>query len=148
MRPRCHQVAIAIFESLEGPDDGAAPSSEWLAEGEDDAPEGRLLTRQHVYRERNRKLVQRKKQQVLRDRGKLECEACGFDFARAYGAHGDGFIECHHTKPVATLRANDRTHLKDLALLCANCHRMIHRGKKWLEIKELLPLIAHLGSKS
>lgn len=139
---RCHEVAVAIIASLEEPDDPAPGSNEWLDEGEDEAPEGRLLARKHTYRERNRKLVHRKKQRVLRDRGKLECEVCAFNFVLAYGAHGDGFIECHHTKPVATLRANDKTHLKDLALLCANCHRMIHRGKKWLQINELRELIA------
>ena len=83
----------------------------------------------------------RKKKQVLQTKGKLLCEVCEFDFALSYGEHGEGFIECHHTKPVSTLRKNGKTHLNDLALLCANCHRMIHRGKKWLGIDELRQLL-------
>ncbi|MCD6726891.1 MAG: HNH endonuclease [Solirubrobacteraceae bacterium] len=107
-----------------------------------EAPEGRLLTAQHVRRERNAKLVASKKTQALNVNGKLVCEACGFDFAAVYGAHGDGFIECHHTKPVHTLRAGQRTRLEDLALVCSNCHRMIHRRKRWLMMDELRTLIA------
>ncbi len=49
----------------------------------------------------------------------------------------NGFIECHHTKPVATLVEGEKTHLDDLVLVCANCHRMVHRGKPWLSIGEL-----------
>jgi 5-methylcytosine-specific restriction protein A len=70
-----------------------------------EAPEGRLLTAQHVRRERSAKLVASKKAAVLAETGKLACEACGFDFAAVYGEQGDGFIECHHVKPVHTLRA-------------------------------------------
>jgi len=137
----CHEVAIAIIDALEESNESAWISGEGFDEGEDEAPEGRLLAREHRYRERNRKLVLRKKKQVLQTKGKLLCEVCEFDFALSYGEHGEGFIECHHTKPVSTLRKNGKTHLNDLALLCANCHRMIHRGKKWLGIDELRQLL-------
>jgi 5-methylcytosine-specific restriction protein A len=102
-----------------------------------DAPEGRILTRIHRVRERNCALVEKKKQQVLNAEGRLACEGCGFDFAFTYGEHGKGFIECHHTIPVATLRPGSRTKMVDLALVCANCHRMIHRHSQWLTIREL-----------
>ena len=32
--------------------------------------------------------------------------------------------------------------LADLALLCSNCHRMIHRTKRWLTVEELQDLVA------
>lgn len=104
---------------------------------EEEAPEGRLLTRVHRARERNRKLVARKKSLSLRRFGKLACEACGFDFWVAYGERGKGFIECHHTKPVADMEPGAKTKLADLVLLCANCHRMVHAGRPWLSIEEL-----------
>jgi 5-methylcytosine-specific restriction protein A len=107
-----------------------------------EAPEGRLLTAQHIRRERSAKLVAAKKEAVLSAAGKLACEACGFDFAAIYGEHGEGFIECHHTKPVHTLRAGQRTRLEDLALLCSNCHRMVHRRRRWLSMGELRALVA------
>jgi 5-methylcytosine-specific restriction protein A len=84
---------------------------------------GRILTHTHLARERNRKLVENKRKQVLKKRGKLACEACDFDFSLHYGSRGLGFIECHHTKPVASLCDGHKTHLNDLALVCANWHR-------------------------
>ena len=106
--------------------------------------EGRLLTRKHLARERNRKLVETKRKQVLKKLGKLECEVCGFNFGITYGIRGEGFIECHHTKPVATLSEGHKTHINDLALVCANCHRMIHRKKLWLTVEEMRAI--HLPS--
>jgi len=101
----------------------------------------RLLTRKHLARERNRKLVIAKRKQALKKMGNLKCEVCEFDFSATYGSRGAGFIECHHTKPVATLTEGNRTHINDLALVCANCHRMIHRAKPWLAIEELKSLL-------
>ena len=89
--------------------------------------EGRILTRIHLDRERNATLVATKKRLVMTQTGRLECEACGFDFVKIYGDLGEGFAECHHTAPVATLNPGTNTRLTDLSILCSNCHRMMHR---------------------
>lgn len=102
-----------------------------------EAPEGKILTRLHRYKERNRKLVENRKAKALKETGKLECEVCGFDFEKTYGARGKGFIEAHHTKPVHTLPEEGKTKLEDLALVCSNCHRMIHSSRPWLSVEEL-----------
>jgi 5-methylcytosine-specific restriction protein A len=102
-----------------------------------EAEEGRILTRTHVTRERNRKLVQRKKGQALKVHGDLKCEACGFSFGQVYGQRGDGFIEAHHRVPLHQLRPGVKTRIEDLALLCANCHRMVHARSPWLSIDQL-----------
>jgi 5-methylcytosine-specific restriction protein A len=91
----------------------------------------------HQRRERARHLVEKRKALALSKHGKLECEVCGFNFATVYGDRGTGFIECHHTKPVETLGDGTRTRLQDLALVCSNCHRMIHAKRLWLTIAEL-----------
>lgn len=91
-------------------------------------PEGTLLTRLHRIRERNPELVERKKSQVLALCGRLECEACRFDFYETYGDLGRGFAECHHTVPLAEAAFVQATRLSDLAIVCANCHRMLHRA--------------------
>lgn len=96
-------------------------------EDEEGVREGRLLYRQHRSRERNRALVTRKKRQVLLQGQPLACEVCGFDFAVVYGNRGDGYIECHHLVPLAEA-GKSTTKLTDLALVCANCHRMLHRA--------------------
>ena len=82
-----------------------------------------------------------KKLSVLAKSNKLICETCKFDFDEVYGEHGKGFIECHHLLPVSQMSINQKTRLDDLCLLCANCHRMIHKKKPWLSIKKLKEII-------
>jgi 5-methylcytosine-specific restriction protein A len=112
------------------------------AEEEDDhsAPEGRLLIRRHKSRERDKGLRKRKIAAVLRQGRRLACEACGFDFEATYGPRGAGYIECHHVVPLHEA-GEGRTRLSDLALICANCHRMIHRRAPWPTPGDLRSLI-------
>ena len=78
----------------------------------------------------------------------MECEVCDFIFRKRYGELGKKFIECHHTKPLSEYRPNEKTRLEDLALLCANCHRMIHAKRPWLTVDQLREIFrAHLSSK-
>lgn len=107
-----------------------------------EAPEGTVLTREHRTRERNRKLVERKKRLAMQPGGRIFCEVCKFDYGEVYGERGVGFIECHHTAPLSSLKPGTRTKLEDLLLVCANCHRMIHVRKPWLEISELRSMLA------
>ncbi|MFJ8081403.1 HNH endonuclease [Streptomyces sp. NPDC096205] len=97
------------------------------------AIEGRLLVRRALARERDPNLRLRKIKQVLARGGALQCEVCTFDFARAYGDLGEGYIEVHHVTPLH-ISGTRETALDDLACLCANCHRMCHRsrpGESW-----------------
>jgi 5-methylcytosine-specific restriction protein A len=94
------------------------------------APEGRVLYRRHRTRERNKGLRKKKIDSVLKKGGRLACEACGFDFGAVYGERGEGYIECHHVVPLHEA-GEGTTRLADLALICSNCHRMIHRSAPW-----------------
>jgi 5-methylcytosine-specific restriction protein A len=98
--------------------------------------EGGVIMRLHKRYERDPKLVRRKREAALAE-GRLVCEVCGFDFEAVYGGLGAGYIEVHHTKPVHTLTAGTKTKLADLALLCANCHRMAHRKRFPLSLSVL-----------
>ncbi len=106
-----------------------------------EAEEGRVLTRLHRVRERSRKLVKEAKAAALKKHGRLFCQACGFDFKKAYGDRGNGLIDIHHTKPIHTLASGDRTRLEDLALLCANCHRVVHSSRRWLSVEEVSDMV-------
>jgi 5-methylcytosine-specific restriction protein A len=58
------------------------------------------------------------------------CQACDLSFPERYGAIGDGFIEAHHLKAISTLEEGVAVAYNiaaDFAVLCSNCHRMIHR---------------------
>jgi predicted HNH restriction endonuclease len=58
-------------------------------------------------------------------------EACLFRYSDRYGDIGEDFIEVHHLNPLSerSRTAEDRrlTSLDQVTVLCANCHRMIHR---------------------
>lgn len=136
---RCRKVAQAIIAALD--DEGVSSWETFIDDGVQEAAEGRLLTRTHLAKERNRALVESKRKQALKKFGCLACEVCGFDFLVAYGERGKGLIECHHTKPLKSLLPGQKTHIDDLALVCANCHRVIHRGKQWLTVAEPRALI-------
>ena len=58
------------------------------------------------------------------------CMICGFNFEKFYGEWGRGFIEVHHSISLSTYEQEKMTNPKeDLIVLCANCHRMVHRKK-------------------
>lgn len=105
------------------------------------APEGREMLKVHLSRERNKILVARRKQLALEKEGCLRCEACGLVFSEIYGPLGEDFIECHHTRPVSTMKPEEETRLSDLSLVCSNCHRMLHRSPRLLTIGELRDLV-------
>ncbi|MDM5358816.1 HNH endonuclease [Peribacillus sp. ACCC06369] len=66
---------------------------------------------------------------------------CRFDFKEHYGDIGEGYIEGHHTKPISEMGEDEQTKIEDIVLVCANCHRMLHRRRPWLSINELKELL-------
>jgi len=136
---RCAHVRDAIVHSIKT---SVRSDATRLDEQTDDlfeieAVEGKILTRQHKTRERSSKLVKQKISSVIRQQGCLSCEACGFEFEKVYGEIGKNFAECHHRLPLSELASEEKTHIDDLEVLCANCHRMIHRQRPWLSLESL-----------
>ena len=85
------------------------------------SPEGRRKYRRHMMVERrstNRTKVLSKKPSI--------CEVCGFDFLTFYGTAVGSYAEVHHLKPLS-LGEQHAQSIDDFAVLCANCHRAIHR---------------------
>jgi predicted HNH restriction endonuclease len=95
-----------------------------IAEIDISADEGRALLQSHRRRERSAELIRKFKASL----DSYTCEACGEDMQTIYGELGAGYIEAHHRLPVSQLREGQRTSLSDLAAVCANCHRVIHRN--------------------
>lgn len=80
--------------------------------------------REHKRVERNQKLS--------KDAKKIhgsKCKICDFDFFKVYGEIGKDYIEAHHLTPLSKLKGQKIAldPRKDFTVLCANCHRMIHR---------------------
>jgi 5-methylcytosine-specific restriction protein A len=105
-------------------------------------PEGKEIERKHRLRERNQAVIKSAKEAFKQKNGKLYCQVCGFDFQTKYGDIGSDFIEGHHTVPISELKGEVKTKVKDVALVCSNCHRMLHRRRPWLKMDELRNLIS------
>lgn len=83
--------------------------------------------------------------------GHILCRCCSFNFYNFYGHTGKGFIEIHHIKPIFQYKSEDlnitlNKALENLAPVCSNCHRMIHRN--WnnpLEIQHLKEIVNTFG---
>ena len=100
-------------------------------------PEGRIVERKHKSRERNSKVVQVAKANFKSKHGRFFCEICDFDFQENYGDLGADFIEAHHTIPVSEMKEGHTTRPEEIAIVCSNCHRMLHKRRPWLSMKEL-----------
>lgn len=71
-----------------------------------------------------------------------KCEVCGFSFEEFYGEIGTDFAHVHHIEPVSTMGGEQIVNpLLDLAVVCANCHAMIHRKEPPFKPDELKKLI-------
>ena len=101
--------------------------------------EGRLLIRIHAYKERDRVFAARvKKYYKDLNGGKLKCEACGLDPVALYGPDGERCIEAHHKVPIEELQPDSVTRVTEMAMVCASCHRIIHKRKPCLLINEVV----------
>ncbi len=101
------------------------------------AREGAVSTRQHLHRERDRTIIDAKRRQVLSATGRLACSVCSFDFQQFYGELGAEFCEVHHLRSLAAADGEVETRLEDLAVVCSNCHRMLHRSHPFLTLEQL-----------
>ena len=138
---RLPEIASAILSALETDGRDVATT---VPTDKSDPIEGRVLYVRHARRERDGNAPRKKKEAVLEATGRLACEGCGFDFAQFYGHTGIGFAEVHHLVPLHTRERPGPTRQKDLAIVCANCHRMIHRARPWLTMQGLRDLIANV----
>ena len=99
--------------------------------------EGRVFMRLHSYRERDRNLVIKAKKLFKQKHNKLFCECCGFEAQTFYGQRGEDRIQAHHRRPVEELLPDSITIAEDLAMVCPNCHDIIHAKRPWLTVEAL-----------
>lgn len=142
---KLHQLANHIRKIA---DDPVLPNQLYLIPEEEEegelfeVQEGAVIYKLHKFRERDTGIVAKKKDFVFEREGKLLCEACEFDFNVKYGELGFKYIECHHRTPLSNFTITTKTTLNDLALVCSNCHKMLHRKIDNLSVEKLKTLIA------
>jgi 5-methylcytosine-specific restriction enzyme A len=105
--------------------------------------EGRVVTETHLRREREPRLRDR----LLSDRrskSALRCEMCGREPEVSDAALSESIFEAHHIIPLS-VGAERKTKLSDMALLCACCHRIIHKAiaikGTWLSVEQARALV-------
>jgi 5-methylcytosine-specific restriction protein A len=105
--------------------------------------EGRLLTTLHKKKERHPK-IRGKLLTSRRKRGALHCDMCLSTSLSTKANFEDAAFEAHHTLPMS-MALERKTRISDMALLCANCHRLLHRAialnGRWLTIEEARGII-------
>lgn len=110
--------------------------------------EGREKLKIHLVKERNRHLVDlAKKSWLTEEGGDIKCSICLFSFINTYGEVGKGYIEAHHTLPISEISADIIVKISDLAPVCSNCHRIIHRYRPWLSIDEVKQIVDNCARK-
>lgn len=104
-------------------------------------PEGKEKYEIHRKLERDTNISKKAKKNRLSEPGDLRCDVCGFSFLKTYGELGAGYIEAHHTIPISKMSGQRKTKLSEIALVCSNCHHMLHKSKTWLSIGQLKNII-------
>jgi hypothetical protein len=117
----------------------AGPKTDGHADALEGTP-GECLTRQPA---RSAALRREKIRRAMAKNGRLVCEVpgCGFDFFEVYGELGRGYAHVHHRESLAK-RRKMRTTLDDLAIVCANCHGMVHHGGQCRPLRGLIARIS------
>ncbi len=94
-----------------------------------------------VYVSRRRERASGAREAAIAAHG-LSCQGCGFNFEDVYGPHGSGFIEVHHAQMLGEGGIRETDPVRDLNVLCSNCHRMVHRKRfQVLSLSELVQKI-------
>lgn len=135
------EVTKKTFEELLKLNLKSIPNIDKEEEEELEFPEGKEYQKKHFARERNQTLIKEAKRKFKETHGSLYCQICNFNFEKKYGKIGLDFIEGHHTIPISEMKEGHKTKVKDIALVCSNCHRMLHRRRPWIKMKELKNLI-------
>lgn len=125
---------------------GAKPQkNEGYQEIEYSAHEGEAWKRVALITQRRREHKFRAKkieEALIKNHGRLICEVkgCGFDFFRRYGEIGRNYAHVHHRQPLSKApMSGKKLTLADLAIVCANCHAMVHIGGACRDLDTLIP---------
>ena len=130
--------ALKLYRALklEG---GWASEDEMMQDAEND---GLTVTLEQAKRYRQHRSIERqsghskKVKAILGTRGM----GCNREMRDVYGEIGDGLIHAHHLVPLSKLEGETKMRLdarKDFAVLCPNCHSVIHRQEDVADIAKL-----------
>lgn len=99
------------------------------AAGENDPAEGKTGLESRRYRWHRR--AEGRNSSVAREAKRIQgyaCQTCGRDFRKELGPIGEACIDAHHLTPFSAMdtRPRELDPSADFAVVCSNCHRMLH----------------------
>ncbi len=88
------------------------------------------------------RISRKNREELIQELG-ITCQVCNRTMEEMYGQIGRGYIELHHLKPFCNLEVGGKRKLNsgDFAVLCPNCHRMIHKTKEIGDIEKFKQMI-------
>ena len=93
-----------------------------------------------------RVLVKRRSERLRHaalDRANGCCSVCGRDFSKVLNGEGTRVLQVHHRRQMASLDKPRITKIEDLAVVCANCHLLIHLNpKRAISVERLRKMLA------
>jgi 5-methylcytosine-specific restriction protein A len=115
-----------------------------IARGEaaDSLPEDEVFAEGYLLTSRHRSRDRRLRRKLLGKTGdeQLVCAICRFTAPPLDRALRESFFEAHHIRPLSDAKGVTSTRVADLSLVCAGCHRFIHRlialKKHWVSIAD------------
>ena len=119
------------------------PTTDSTSDGVDfEYEEGLRYQAERSFFQRNPQLVRQAKELYG-----CVCQVCRFDFAKTYGVLGQDFAEVHHLNPLSERPPEEwtaavRTNVTEVAVLCSNCHRMVHRQRPAFSIEQLRTMVS------
>lgn len=123
-------------------DQSLSTAEETQSDLSDISLEERRRVRLHYTVDRNPRLAR-----LAKEIHGYRCQVCGFDYGAVYGKLGRNYIEAHHLTPLSQLPPSQSLRLspaEDFAVICANCHRMIHRSGSPETFEEFVQLYNRL----
>lgn len=79
------------------------------------------------------------------------CQVCTINYEKVYGKLGHKYIEAHHLSPLSELPLTQSIKLSakdDFAVLCSNCHSMIHRESPIPSVTKLRDIVEEMKRKA
>jgi predicted HNH restriction endonuclease len=76
------------------------------------------------------------------------CCVCRQDYSAVLGGRGVRVLQVHHREQLSARKAPAVTRLDELAVVCANCHLLLHLDPKYaLKVEQLRKMLVADGSR-
>jgi 5-methylcytosine-specific restriction protein A len=142
------KAVAALVDQIGVAAESLADNSSDTDDADDTFQEGGLVLRAHRARERHPGLRKKLLAHLRKSKVPFGCVGCrtSKDDYALLGSVAERVFEVHHIRPLGKPGHGSRTTtLKDLVLLCANCHRLIHgliaQEQRIVTVEEMQPFL-------